>query len=181
MRVTIFGGTAPRPGEASYQEAWRLGNLLARAGHTVLTGGYMGTMEAASHGASEAGGHVIGVTCDEIERWRGSRANPWVQEEWKTATLFERLALLMDHADAAIALPGGPGTLAEITLLWNRMIIAAAPVRPLILVGNGWKTTFEALWSEQSAYIGEPQRRLLAFSPTIEAAAALIPSETSAH
>jgi uncharacterized protein (TIGR00730 family) len=172
MKVTVFGGAAARPGDESYREAQQLGSLLAESGHTVLTGGYMGTMEAASRGAAEAGGHVIGVTCGEIERWRNSRANPWVQEEWKVESLMERLSLLMDRADAAIALPGGPGTLAEISLLWNRMIIAAAPTRPLILVGAGWQATFEAFFREQDPYIGEPQRRLLVFAPSVESAVA---------
>ena len=53
----------------AYAEALALGELLAQRGHTVLTGGYMGTMEAVSDGAAAAGGHVIGVTCDEIGRF----------------------------------------------------------------------------------------------------------------
>ena len=48
MKVTIFGGASALPGEPGYYEAEKLGRLLAQAGHTVLTGGYMGTMEAAS-------------------------------------------------------------------------------------------------------------------------------------
>jgi uncharacterized protein (TIGR00725 family) len=119
MNITIFGGTKPRPGEPEYNEALRLGQLLARAGHTVITGGYMGTMEAVSRGAREAGGHVVGITCEEIERWRKSYANAWVIEEVKLPTLHERMIALIERCDAAIALPGGIGTLAEISLLWN--------------------------------------------------------------
>lgn len=89
MNVTVFGGSQPMPGDPAYQEAMNLGSLLAQSGHTVLTGGYIGTMEAVSRGASEAGGHVIGVTCDEIEIWRPTRANPWVKEEWHYKTLRE--------------------------------------------------------------------------------------------
>ena len=174
MKVTVFGGASAQPGDWIYQEAQRLGLLLAQSGHTVLTGGYMGTMEAASRGAAEGGGHVIGVTCSEIDRWRNAKANPWVKEEWKVETLMDRLRLLMDSAEVALALPGGSGTLAEIALLWNRMIIAAIPARPLILIGEGWQTTFTTLLKEQSPYIGEPQRRLLTFAPTVEAAVALI-------
>ncbi len=81
MNITIFGGSQPKPGSPAYAEAYELGKLLALAGHTVLTGGYMGTMEAVSRGANEAGGHVIGVTCADIEAWRGTRANAWVKEE----------------------------------------------------------------------------------------------------
>lgn len=70
MNLTVFGGAQVKEGTAAYEEARELGVLLAQNGHTVLTGGYMGTMEAVSRGASEAGGHVIGVTCMDIEEWR---------------------------------------------------------------------------------------------------------------
>ncbi|MDP2993622.1 MAG: LOG family protein, partial [Anaerolineales bacterium] len=123
MNITVFGGSQPKEGNASYAEAYELGSLLARAGHTVLTGGYIGTMEAVSRGAAEAGGHVIGVTCADIEAWRPVRPNAWVQEQRRFATLQERLNELVLACDAAIALPGGPGTLTEIALTWNLMIV----------------------------------------------------------
>jgi uncharacterized protein (TIGR00725 family) len=63
MKISVFGGSQPEEGSLAYQEAYQLGKLLAEAGHIVLTGGYIGTMEAVSRGASEADGHVIGVTC----------------------------------------------------------------------------------------------------------------------
>ena len=170
MKITIFGGTAPRPGDLAYLEAVRLGSLLAQAGHIVLTGGYMGTMEAVSKGASEAGGHVIGVTCDEIERWRGNKANLWVKEEWKIPTLHERMITLMDSCDVAIALPGGVGTLAEITLLWDRILIQSTPPRPLILIGAGWQTAFAQLFSEMPAYLPPLHQQMLHFAPTVESA-----------
>ena len=69
MKVSVFGSSKPTPGDKTYTEALELGSLLAKRGHTVLTGGYMGTMEAVSRGAAEAGGHVIGVTCSDIEKW----------------------------------------------------------------------------------------------------------------
>jgi len=103
MKVTVFGGAGPKPGDPAYLEALELGRELAQAGHSVLTGGYIGTMEAVSRGAAEAGGHVIGVTCDEIETWRAVSPNAWVQEEWRYPSLRQRLFALMDHCDA------GPG------------------------------------------------------------------------
>ena len=108
-RITVFGGSQPRPGDPAYQEALRLGQLLGQAGYAVLTGGYIGTMEAVSRGASENGGHVIGVTCDEIESWRPVKPNPWVQEELRFPTLRQRLYALIDECHAALALPGGIG------------------------------------------------------------------------
>ncbi len=174
MNVTVFGGANPLPSEPAYAEAERLGRLLALAGHTVLTGGYIGTMEATSKGAAEAGGHVIGVTCAEIERWRKVKANAWVREEWRCETLDERLIRLMDGCEAAIALPGGVGTLVEVALLWNRMLIEATPARPLILVGNGWQQTIQTFLDTQQGYVQEKHRRMVQFAPSVEKAVELL-------
>ena len=87
MKVTVFGGAQPKEGTLAYEEARELGSLLAQRGHTVLNGGYMGTMEAVSRGAHEAGGHVIGVTCIDIEEWRKSKPNPWIKEEIRRQSL----------------------------------------------------------------------------------------------
>jgi uncharacterized protein (TIGR00730 family) len=167
-RVTVFGGSSPKPGETAYAEAQKLGRMLGTAGYTVLTGGYIGTMEAVSRGAAEAGAKVMGVTCDEIEAWRPGGANQWVMEEMRFSTLRERLFALIDTCDAAIALPGGPGTLAEISLMWNQMITGSISLRPLILVGAGWKSTFETFFHVLEDYTPAHQRKMLEFSPNIE-------------
>lgn len=163
MNITVFGGSQVTQGENAYLAAVRLGRLLASAGHTVLTGGYIGSMEAVSKGAAEAGGHVVGVTCQEIETWRKVGPNPWVKEERRFETLRERLYALIDSCDAAMALPGGPGTLAEIAVMWNSMITEAIPRRPLILVGSGWEDVFEEFFTAQGAYTPERDRRLITF------------------
>jgi uncharacterized protein (TIGR00730 family) len=166
--VTIFGGAQPLPGESAYLEAQRLGRSLALAGYNVLTGGYVGTMEAVSRGAAEAGGHVIGVTCQEIESWRKTGPNAWVQEERRFNTLRERLFALIDGCDAAVALPGGVGTLAEVALLWNEMAIQAIPRRPLVLIGAGWEATFLCLFKAQAAYLRLGDQQMLTFVDTVD-------------
>ena len=170
MNVTVFGGAQPKEGTASYEEALTLGKLLAGRGHTVLTGGYMGTMEAVSRGAHEAGGHVIGVTCEDIETWRATKANPWVKEERKHKTLVDRLMGLIKGCDAAIALGGGAGTLTEISLLWNLMIVESLPPRPLILIGRGWQSTFDQFFNEFESYMPIHQRELLYFAEDVKTA-----------
>ncbi len=169
-RVTVFGGSLPRPGEPAYRNAYELGKLLGAAGFAVLTGGYIGTMEAVSRGAAEAGGHVIGVTCDEIEAWRPVKPNRWVQEERRFPTLKARLDALIEGCDAAIALPGGVGTLTEIALMWSQMQIEAIPIRPLILVGEGWRATFAAMYANMGEYTLEKHRSLVTFAPDVRAA-----------
>lgn len=175
MLTTIFGGSAPKPNEIAYKNAQELGSLLAKSGHSVMTGGYIGTMEAVSRGASEAGGHVIGVTCDEIESWRDVHPNQWIKEEWRYPTLKARLNALIEKCDAAFALPGGPGTLTEIMLMWNQLIIEALPPTPLILIGEGWQTLFnQAFYENLGNYVPHRQRDLLQFAPDVQSAVKLL-------
>src|SRR5512143_2446199 len=124
MRVSVFGGSQALPGSTAYANAEALGRALAQLGHTVLTGGYAGTMDAVSRGAATAGGHVIGITCLEIERSHGVRPSKYLAEEQRKDTLMERLKALLEGCDAAMVLPGGPGTLTEMALMWNLMIVA---------------------------------------------------------
>jgi len=170
MKVSVFGSSQPKEGSAAYAEAQELGRLLAVRGHVVLTGGYIGTMEAVSRGASEAGGHVIGVTCEDIERWRPLGANAWVKEEWRKKTLIDRLQALIEGCDAALALPGGPGTLTEISLTWNLMIIGSLNRRPLILTGNGWQKVLDQVYQSFDEYVSVTQRELVQFAPDIKSA-----------
>ncbi len=159
--VTVFGGASPRPGSPAYQEAYIVGKLLAQAGYTVATGGYTGTMEAASRGAAEAGGHVIGVTCERLNFWekRSLRANPWVKEEIRLPTLRERLYKLVEFCDAAVALRGGIGTLSEISLTWSLIQVEEIKPKPLILLGRTWGDLLTQFYGD-GEYIRQEDMRL---------------------
>ncbi|HBG74358.1 MAG: hypothetical protein A2X25_13645 [Chloroflexi bacterium GWB2_49_20] len=174
MNITIFGGSSPKPGSQAYHQAYKLGQILAQAGHSVLTGGYIGTMEAVSRGASEAGGHVIGVTCSEIENWRPVKANAWVQEERCFLSLQDRLHELIYTCDAALALPGGPGTLTEIALTWNLITIQAIPEIPLILIGEEWPMVINSMFIAFNEYIPMSQRKFLRFAKDIETVCSML-------
>jgi uncharacterized protein (TIGR00730 family) len=174
MNISVFGGSQPREGNSAYTEAMELGRLLAQRGHTVMTGGYIGTMEAVSRGAHAAGGHVIGVTCDDIEAWRKVAPNRWMKEERRKKTLLERLQILVEECEAAIALPGGAGTLTEIALMWNLMIVESRHRSPLILVGRGWQSTFDQFFDEFHAYMPVNQRELLLFAEDVQTAVELL-------
>lgn len=65
--ISVFGSHSPQAGSEPYRQAQELGRRLTRAGFVVATGGYEGTMAAVSQGASEAGGHIIGVTSARVE------------------------------------------------------------------------------------------------------------------
>ena len=176
MNISVFGGSQPKKGDSAYDEAMQLGRLLAQRGHTVLTGGYIGTMEAVSRGAAEAGGHVIGVTCEDIEKWRAVGPNRWVKEERRKKTLLERLQALIAESDAALALPGGPGTLTEIALTWNLMIVESLHRRPLILIGDGWQSVLDQVFTQLDGYTPAHQRELLTFAKDIHTAVEMLHS-----
>ena len=165
--ISIFGGSAPKPGSPVYEEAYILGKLLAEAGYTIATGGYSGIMEAASKGAAEAGGHVIGVTTDALNRWeaKAARPNPWVKEEIRFPTLHDRLYHLVAFCDAAVALPGGIGTLSEVALTWSLMQVGEIPRKPLILVGNNWHTLLTQFYGS-GEYIRQDDMHLWRYVPT---------------
>jgi len=174
MKVSVFGGSQPKEDSSAYAEARELGRLLAERGHIVLTGGYIGLMEVVSRGAHEAGGHVIGVTCEDIEAWRPIKANAWVMEEIRVKTLIERLHTLIHESDAALALPGGAGTLAEISVMWNLMIVESLHRRPLILIGDGWQSVFDQFFQGFDTYMPVHQREILRFAKDIHTAVKLL-------
>lgn len=174
MIVAVFGSANPVPGDNLYREAFVLGEILAKAGHSVMTGGYSGTMEAVSRGAAEVGGHTIGVTCREIEDFRPLAANAWVKEIRQTDTLDERIQILTTQADAYIALPGGVGTLAELIMVYNKIAISSIPSKTLILIGKGWKQTIRAFFEGQADNLNKDVRRIPQFAPNPEVALEII-------
>ena len=134
--VTIFGSGTAASGSKEYKIAEQLGKLLAKAGFTIINGGYGGTMLAAAKGAVSQGGKTIGVTC---RAFKGSAANEYVTKEVQTNTLLERLETLVDSAQAYIVLPGSTGTLLELAYVWelkNKGFIRTG--KPVILVGDFW-------------------------------------------
>jgi hypothetical protein len=147
--VTVFGSSLPASGSPLYEEARRLGRLLAEGGFGVCNGGYGGLMEASARGAREAGGHTIGVTCT---LW-SARANPWIVEEVRTQSFLERLTTLIERGDAYIVLPGGTGTLAELALVWEMMnkstlVRAVGGRKPLLVMEPYWRPVLDCLQQE---------------------------------
>ncbi len=173
--AVVFGGSQVAPGAPAYAAALRLGAGLARAGWTVMTGGYAGVMEAASRGAAEAGGHVIGVTCDRIEALRpGLRPNAWVKEEIKYANLRDRLYHLVAHSQAAVAMPGGVGTLSEVALTWSLLQTGEIAPKPLIVVGTAWGEIVTTFIREAQGFLYAADAKLINIAASVEEALPVI-------
>lgn len=129
--IAVYGSSSITQDSDTAKAAERIGRLLVKAGYSTCNGGYMGVMEAASRGAKEAGGEVIGVTCRTFAK---RTPNPYLTKEVETDDLPERISTLMRIADGYIVLDGSAGTLAELLLAWNLLVLGGT--KPVIVVGE---------------------------------------------
>ena len=132
--VTFFGSARTESDDAHYQQAVRLGALLAKAGIGVVTGGGPGIMEAGNKGASEAGGESIGLN---IELSHAQRINPYVSKSIAFNHFFVRKVMMDISARAYVFFPGGFGTLDEFfELITLKQTGKAEKSIPVVLVGK---------------------------------------------
>jgi uncharacterized protein (TIGR00725 family) len=115
----VVGGSSCSREEAAAARA--VGRLLARAGFVVATGGLGGVMEAASRGAREEGGLVVGILPGPDR----DAANPFVDLALPTGMGDARNALVAAAGDAMVAVGGSLGTLSEVALALKRGIPVA--------------------------------------------------------
>lgn len=108
-RVAVCGDGSPSALDA---DARAIGQMLAQAGCVLLTGGLGGVMAAASQGAQEAGGLVIGI----LPTYDPRDANPYVTLPICTGLGHARNVVLVASAEVVIAIGGAWGTLSEIAL-----------------------------------------------------------------
>jgi len=110
LRIAVIGG-----GSASAEDvrvARELGAAIAEGGAVLVCGGLGGVMEAAAHGAHEAGGLTVGI----LPGPDASAANEWIQLPLPTGMGEARNALVARAAEAVVAVGGEWGTLSEIAL-----------------------------------------------------------------
>ncbi|OGF67438.1 MAG: hypothetical protein A2Y62_18235 [Candidatus Fischerbacteria bacterium RBG_13_37_8] len=140
--IAVFGSAAVVEGEEVYELARRCGRLLAESGYAVINGAYTGVMEAASKGAHEGNGYVMGVPLTAFKR---DKTNDYIDELIWTHSYEERIITLVKKADAYLIFKGGIGTLSELFFCWCMAQISYPHFKPLILVGPEWKEDIKFL------------------------------------
>ncbi len=160
--ITVYGSSQVRPQQPEYEDAITIGRALAQVGYAVMSGGYYGIMEAISKGAKLAGGHVIGVTTDQIGLQFNIKPNCYLDEVVNFADLRDRLLYMAENTDAYLAMPGGIGTLHEIAETWELMRIGGVPRRPFVCYGDLWTKVIGEL--ENSAYLGDGYHGMIKFA-----------------
>ena len=111
--IGIVGGRSPSP--ETVQLAYEVGKHVAMNNAILVSGGLDGTMEAASKGAAENGGLVMGVLPGDTKE----EANPHVHIPLPTGMGIGRNTLVVRFSDVLIAFPGAFGTLSEMALALN--------------------------------------------------------------
>ena len=166
--VTIFGGSRCTEKSEEYQQAQELGGRLAEAGFTICTGGYLGVMEAASRGAREKGGRVLGIVMNQFK----SEPNRFLTDKVATNHFYERLQNLIDRSVGFVAIRGGMGTVTEISLVWNKLQTRVINPRPLVLLGECWKPVVKA-WQD-NLVVSDQDVSVLSFAENAEQACQII-------
>jgi hypothetical protein len=144
--VTVFGSARFKEDHIEYQRAREMGALLARDGYTVMTGGGPGIMEAASRGAKEAGGHTVGCN---IVLPHEQEPNPYLDQVITFYYFFVRKVMLVKYSYAFVIMPGGLGTLDELSEAITLIQTGKIYDFPIILVGRDyWKGFYD--WVENT-------------------------------
>jgi hypothetical protein len=131
--VTVFGSARFGDGHPYYALAREIGQGLARAGFTVMTGGGPGIMEAANRGARDAQGRSVGCN---IQLPVEQRPNPYLDRFITLRYFFVRKVMLVKYSYAFVAMPGGFGTLDEIFETLTLIQTGKIEEFPLVLVGR---------------------------------------------
>jgi uncharacterized protein (TIGR00730 family) len=135
--VTVFGSARFKEDHPNYALARQVGKCLAEGGLVVMTGGGPGTMEAANRGAFEAGGCSVGCNIILPHEQRG---NPYLTVAVTFYYFFVRKVMLVKYSSAFVCLPGGFGTLDELTEALTLIQTGKLKRFPVILVGSEyWK------------------------------------------
>jgi uncharacterized protein (TIGR00730 family) len=138
-RVSIFGSARIAPDTPAYQQVTKLAAELTRMGCDVITGGGPGLMQAANEGAASTGaGRREGSVGIRITLPFEQNVNPFVRDPHEHQTFFSRLHHFALLSDAFVVVPGGIGTLLELSMAWQLLQVRQLLDVPLILVGEMW-------------------------------------------
>lgn len=110
--VTIYGSARLKPDDELYSQIEETAFRLGKSGFSIMTGGGPGAMEAANKGARRAGVKSIGLNIQLPEE---QVCNIYANKSITFRHFFVRKVMLVKYATAFIIMPGGLGTLDELT------------------------------------------------------------------
>ena len=144
--VAIFGYADTDEKDRLFQNVFKVAKSLAEAGYTAVDGGGPGVMLAASMGAKEGGGKVVGVTLypKDMPMFEGKDPRNLMDKEIRTDSYVERTLTLMKEGQVYVIFKGGTGTISEFGMAWGLARLYFGHHKPLILYGKFWKKIIKA-------------------------------------
>lgn len=137
--ISIFGSARSKPESLEYQAAEQLGEALVRAGYGVITGGGPGVMEAANKGAANANGVSVGL---HIRLPQEQGCNQYVNVRCNFRYFFIRKFMFVKYARAYVVMPGGMGTIDELSEAFVLAQTGRSKPFPIILYDSSFWTGF---------------------------------------
>lgn len=110
--ISIFGSARSAPDSPECKAAEKIAAMLVKAGFGVITGGGPGVMEAANKGAAEAGGVSVGL---HIKLPHEQGCNTYANVRCNFRYFFIRKLMFVKYARAYVVMPGGMGTVDELS------------------------------------------------------------------
>ncbi|MDR3074240.1 MAG: TIGR00730 family Rossman fold protein [Deltaproteobacteria bacterium] len=166
--VSIFGSARSKPGTPLYEATETIARRLCEAGYGVITGGGPGLMEAANKGAHEADGTSVGL---HIHLPNEQQVNPYVKTRCDFRYFFVRKLMFVKYAMAYVVMPGGMGTIDELSEAFVLAQTHRIKPFPIILYGSDyWSGLMDWLQSRMVAegYIDKEELELLTIKDTPE-------------
>jgi len=165
--VTIYGSARLNPDDELYAQTEEIAYRLGQIGFSIITGGGPGIMEAANKGALKAGVTSVGLNIDLPEE---QLCNAYTTKSITFSHFFARKVMLVKYATAFIIMPGGLGTIDEVSEVLTLMQTHKIRPFPVILFSSEyWKGLLD--WLRGSAlvrgFISEDDFKLLRVCDTI--------------
>ena len=159
--VTVYGSARIKAGDETYEQTVEIARRLGELGFSIITGGGPGVMEAANKGAREAGVTSVGLNIQMPEE---QVCNPYATKSVTFHHFFVRKVMLVKYATAFITIPGGMGTLDELTEVLT--LIQTYKIKPfpvLLFKSSFWKGFLDWLKKDvlSRGYISEEDFNLV--------------------
>ncbi|MCQ9121549.1 Rossman fold protein, TIGR00730 family [Rodentibacter pneumotropicus] len=168
MNITVYCGAALGTQESFYKSAVELGKWIAERNDTlVYGGGKAGLMGVVADTVLQSGGKVIGIIPEFLQK--RELVHTGLSEIFVVQSMMERKKLMIEKGNAYIALPGGPGTLEEISevISWARI---GQNNNPCILFNqDGYYEPLKEMYDQmvQNGFLTQSDREKILFSSNL--------------
>ncbi|MBR4455654.1 MAG: TIGR00730 family Rossman fold protein [Solobacterium sp.] len=167
MNITVYLGSNPGNNPLYLKWAEEIGSRIGAAGHTMIYGGANdGLMGAAANAVKANGGRVIGV----IPGFFAHRSHNGLDQLIAVTGMPERKQKMMEMGDAFLALPGGPGTLEEISEVISALRIGLISCPCVIFSPDGYYDDLKHLYEKMTAegFLRREELTRVVFAETVE-------------